>query len=251
MRSEPIVVSYGMGLDSTAMLVEMHNRGMRPDLILFSDTGAEKPATYAYLPVINRWLESVGFPLVTVVKYQPTRANYSTLEEKCFENEVLPSLAYGMHQCALIFKRDTQVKYLKAWQPALDAIERGQRIVQCIGYDDSTADRKRAAKSRRTHDAMRAKIRARIAEGKKLLADQWQIGNSEFVYLLQDWGLERDALAQRRHLGGCEYLAELGLPRKHDLEQLLRVRLEVREEADLLEDRAVQVLGLVDDEETV
>ncbi len=42
-----LVVSYGVGLDSTAMLVEMHNRGMRPDLILFSDTGGEKPETYA------------------------------------------------------------------------------------------------------------------------------------------------------------------------------------------------------------
>ncbi|WP_291333094.1 hypothetical protein [Desulfovibrio sp.] len=49
----PLVVSYGMGVDSTALLVEMHNRGIRPDLILFADVGSEKHSTYAYLDIIN------------------------------------------------------------------------------------------------------------------------------------------------------------------------------------------------------
>lgn len=34
----PLVVSYGVGVDSTAMLVAMQQRGIRPDLILFADT---------------------------------------------------------------------------------------------------------------------------------------------------------------------------------------------------------------------
>ena len=40
---QPIVVAYGMGVDSTAMLIGMYLRGLRPDLILFADTGGEKP----------------------------------------------------------------------------------------------------------------------------------------------------------------------------------------------------------------
>ena len=39
----PLVVAYGLGVDSTAMLIEFVRRGIRPDLILFADTGGEQP----------------------------------------------------------------------------------------------------------------------------------------------------------------------------------------------------------------
>ena len=41
----PLVVAYGLGVDSTAMLIEFVCRGIRPDSILFADTGSEKPET--------------------------------------------------------------------------------------------------------------------------------------------------------------------------------------------------------------
>jgi hypothetical protein len=91
----PLVVAYGLGVDSTAMLIEFACRGIRPDLILFADTGGEKLETYAYLPVIQRYLGSVGFPAVVTVHYQPTRAVYDTLEGQCLHTGTLPSLAYG------------------------------------------------------------------------------------------------------------------------------------------------------------
>jgi len=64
-----IVVSYGGGTDSTALLIEAHRRGIRPDLILFADTGSEMPHTYAYLPVVAEWCARVGFPEVQVVRW--------------------------------------------------------------------------------------------------------------------------------------------------------------------------------------
>jgi 3'-phosphoadenosine 5'-phosphosulfate sulfotransferase (PAPS reductase)/FAD synthetase len=91
----PLVVAYGLGVDSTAMLVELVSRDIRPDLILFADTGGEKPETYAYLNVIQPYLAKVGFPPVTTVRYQPKRASYSTLEDQCLHTGTLPSLAYG------------------------------------------------------------------------------------------------------------------------------------------------------------
>ena len=193
--TSPLVVSYGVGLDSTAMLVEMHNRDMRPDLILFSDTGGEKPETYAYLDVINAWLVRVGFPVVTVVRYAPARAPYTTLEGKCLANETLPSLAFGGHSCALVFKRDVMVKYLKSWAPALAAIARGEKIVKAIGYDASKADRRRRAKADLTTERLRLRVIERADCGKDPLADQWEISNCTFAYYLQDWGLERVDLA--------------------------------------------------------
>jgi hypothetical protein len=72
----PLVVAYGLGVDSSAMLIEFACRSIRPDLILFADTGGEKPQTYADLPVIQHYLASVGFPAVVTVNYQPTRAAY-------------------------------------------------------------------------------------------------------------------------------------------------------------------------------
>jgi len=182
------VVSYGMGLDSTAMLVLMARAGIRPDLIIFSDTGGETPETYAYLDVINAWLREQGFPTVTVVQYEPTRAPYTTLEGKCIENQTLPSLAFGGHSCALVFKRDVMVKYLKGLN-----IE--GPIEKFIGYDDSKADRRRRAKSDRVTDKLRLKVVARAEQGRAPLADQWEANRCSFRYLLQEQGLERPALA--------------------------------------------------------
>ncbi len=56
LEPEPIIVAYGAGVDSTAMLIGLRDRGIRPDLILFADTGSEKPETTAYLTIIGAWL---------------------------------------------------------------------------------------------------------------------------------------------------------------------------------------------------
>ena len=96
---DPLVLAYGMGVDSTAVLVGWQTRGVRPDLILFADTGSEKPETYAYLPVIQDWLSRVGFPPVVTVRYEPKNFKnyppYKTLGENCLTNATLPSLAFG------------------------------------------------------------------------------------------------------------------------------------------------------------
>ena len=45
----------------------------------------------------------------------------------------------------------------------------------------------------------------------------------------------RDALPQLPHAGRVEVLVELRLPEEHDLQQLVAVRFEIRQEPDLLE----------------
>jgi hypothetical protein len=49
-------------------------------LILFADTGGEKPEIYLYLDIIRPVLARVGFPDVAVVPYQPKRAACHTQE---------------------------------------------------------------------------------------------------------------------------------------------------------------------------
>ena len=41
-----LAVSFGGGTNSTAMLCGFRERGIKPDLIIFADTGAEMPHTY-------------------------------------------------------------------------------------------------------------------------------------------------------------------------------------------------------------
>ncbi len=90
----PLVLSYGVGVDSTAVLVGWRRLGLRPDLILFADTGSEHRGTYRYRAVIEDWLVAVGFPPLTVVRYRPRHGRYTTLVEDCLIKGVLPSLAY-------------------------------------------------------------------------------------------------------------------------------------------------------------
>lgn len=147
-------VAYGMGVDSTGMLVGLMQRGERPDLILFADTGDEKPETYAYLPVINAWLDKVGFPQVTVVKNARPKSHDKSLSESCLRNSVLPALAFNRHSCSIVWKLDPQMSFLKGisrgpnkkpgWQPALDAWKRGEKVVTLIGYDAGPRDSCRA-----------------------------------------------------------------------------------------------------------
>lgn len=174
----PLVVAYGVGVDSTALLVALWRRGIRPDLILFADAGGEKPETYAYLAIINAWLSAVGFPQVTVVRYAPKLAPYTTLEGKCLANETLPSLAFGKHSCSIVFKADPQHKFVKQWPPAIEAWAAGQRVIKAIGYDNGDQDCRRRAKA----------DRAVAKKAEKGNADARQY---EYWYPLQEWGVDR------------------------------------------------------------
>jgi hypothetical protein len=137
------VVAYGLGVDSTAMLVEFARRGVRPDLILFADTGGEKPETYAYLPVMQGYLARVGFPAVVTVRYAPARAAYRTLEEQCLHTGTLPSLAYGGKSCSIKYKKTAQDRYVRGWEPARACWRRGRKVVKAIGFDAGPGDSRR------------------------------------------------------------------------------------------------------------
>jgi hypothetical protein len=188
------ILSYGLGLDSTAAACLMHLQGIRPDIIVFADTGGEKPETYAYLAVFNAWLRSVGFPEVDVVRYEPVRASYTTLEAKSLANENLLSLSFRGHECALVFKREPITKFLKAHPLVIAAIESGRPIHKIIGYDDSPADRKRSEKTTKTRLKMLEQVQERLDCGKTPLASQWEVAHLTNVYMLQDQGLSRPML---------------------------------------------------------
>lgn len=126
----PIVVSFGGGDNSRALLIEMHRRSVRPDLILFADTGGELPETYANVAEFSAWLISRGFPPVETV-----REERQTLEAEVRAAHTLPSIAFGFRSCSEKYKVRPQHRYLKKWQPAVDAWAAGGKVLKLIGYD--------------------------------------------------------------------------------------------------------------------
>lgn len=141
---DPISVANGLGVNSMAMLVLMAAEGIRPDLILFADTGNEWPETLAYRDLVMRpWLRAVGFPAIVEVRYVPRHGRYTTLEESCLHLQTLPSLAYGRKACSAKWKIQPQQRYERGWTPALRAWAQGGRIEKWIGYDAGAKDMRR------------------------------------------------------------------------------------------------------------
>ncbi len=158
----PLIVNLGLGVDSVAMLVGLHRRSERPDLIIFADTGGEKPETLEYRPILDQWLTAVGFPSVTVVRRPIGPAGYQTLEENCLRNETLPSLAFNLKGCSLKWKAEAMDAFLLGirrgpnkrapWPMMAETLRQGAKAVKCIGYDAGPKDSRRG-KSAAAEDA--------------------------------------------------------------------------------------------------
>ena len=137
--SDLLAVSYGGGTNSTAMLCGFRERGIKPDLILFADTGAEMPHTYEYLKVMqDRVREWWGMEIAVVRKlYQ---GEHEGLEGQCLRRKELPGLAYGHKSCSIKYKGEPQDNALKKW-----AKENGHPmpIRKAIGFDAGESHRTR------------------------------------------------------------------------------------------------------------
>lgn len=132
---EFIYVSCGMGTNSIAILVGFYQRGIKPDLITFADTGSEKPHTYQMIAVLNNWLFSVGFPQVNVVQKVYKDSSLANLYDHCKDRNMLPSLAYGFKNCSQKFKIAPQDKFLNNNAGAKAFWATGKKITKVIGYD--------------------------------------------------------------------------------------------------------------------
>jgi len=137
------VVAYGGGLNSTAMLVEAVRREIPIDLILFADTGGEKPETYDYVVRLSNWLQSKGCPRIRVCCSITKDGEKLTLEENCLRKGMLPSLSYGFKKCSHRWKKEPQEKFTNNWKPAKEFWATGAKIEKWIGFD---ADEEHRAK---------------------------------------------------------------------------------------------------------
>jgi hypothetical protein len=172
-----LAVSFGGGVDSTALLCALHEAGIRPDVITFANVKREKKLTYRHVERMQPILESWGFPQIDIVQHTTKEdTGYTDLAGNCFKNETMPSLAFGGKSCSIKWKIIPQEQFLMGvasgpnkrpphalWTSTQAG---GERIVKLLGYDDGPADIRRS----------------------KNLADNDE--NFDYVYILQllKWG---------------------------------------------------------------
>jgi hypothetical protein len=132
-------VSYGGGVNSTGLLVGLHERGIVPDAILFADTGNEFPETYDHVERVSAWsLEHLGLPITRIKRVYP---RHDSLEDECFNLNTLPSKAFGYSGCSVKWKRQPMDRWIRHDPRALAAWARGERIERLIGIDAGEAHR--------------------------------------------------------------------------------------------------------------
>lgn len=205
-----LYVAYGLGVDSTAILVglaQLVRAGrpeFRPDYVVFADTGVEREASYDYLDVVNPWLARQGFPQVTIVGWATefTAGGYGsarTLEQQVILNQQMPAICATKNngsQCSLLWKQDAQQRWLELESGLFHRVPRtietargprrvqslavkpGVRIVKAIGFDADETNRQTRGTFRTDDDR-----KAWEKRGLDYPFDLW--------FPLQEWGWDR------------------------------------------------------------
>ncbi len=130
----PWGINFGGGLNSTAVIVECRNRGLRPDWILFADTGSEIPGTLEHVDRMRKWCS--GWQEITVVRWERVKGDitgFEPLHDNCLRTGHLPSKAYGLAGCTDKWK----IQPMDRWRKA-HGFARGSFAV---GYDAGEARR--------------------------------------------------------------------------------------------------------------
>ena len=160
-----LAVAFGGGTNSTAMLCGFRERGIKPDLILFADTGGELPETYEHVMEMDTqcriWW---GVGIETVKKN--FQGEFEGLEGNCIRKKMLPSLAYGRKACSMKYKVQPQTERMIRFMDELGETE----CVKAIGYDSGESHRQ-ISKDHQVH------AKGRI---------------ERFWYPLVEWGWRRD-----------------------------------------------------------
>ncbi|MGA8857031.1 MAG: phosphoadenosine phosphosulfate reductase family protein [Candidatus Bathyarchaeia archaeon] len=79
------ILSYGAGVNSTALMILLLRNRKPLDYVVFADTGSEVPETYRYLMIADRYLKEHNVPLTIV------RSNNGSLIDTCTRRRVIPS----------------------------------------------------------------------------------------------------------------------------------------------------------------
>jgi len=120
------VLSFGGGVNSTALIIHLVEQGRQLDEVVFADTGGELPQTYEYLKFVSSYLQENGIPLRRVA----SRSGF--LYDRCLRRRVIPSQIWRW--CT----RDFKILPIYAYYRSL-----GAHVNQYLGISYEERDRKR------------------------------------------------------------------------------------------------------------
>lgn len=140
------IIAYGGGTNSTAMIIGLVKKQLIPDLILFSDTGGERPDTYNFIEMFSDWLEANGAPRVKKLHYTTRDGKPQTLEQDCLARQTLPAIAFGFKTCSQKYKLGVMEKFCNHFPDCVAAWKSGARIDKYIGYDAGEVKRVECAR---------------------------------------------------------------------------------------------------------
>lgn len=124
------VVSYGGGVNSTALIVFIVKNKLPLDHVVFSDTGDEMPGTYEYLEVMGKYLKRRNIPFEIVMNRRK-----ESLSDTCLRRKVIPSQVWRW--CT----RDFKVTPIHAFYRKLES-----HIYQYMGIDYGEVHRMKPAR---------------------------------------------------------------------------------------------------------
>ena len=168
----PAVLTYGGGTNSSAILVELIKRGYEPpELIIFADTGAEMPHTYAHIKIMSEYAVKHGYPAIRIVRNEQPSKNGGNIYDHCLDKRMLPGIAYGHKNCSVQFKIEPVQKHV------LSVIGKNNHV-RIIGYDFDEIKRAENTKGKQ-YDY----------EHQWFPLIEWEMGRDECVKSLIDAGL--------------------------------------------------------------
>ncbi|MFA5746439.1 MAG: phosphoadenosine phosphosulfate reductase family protein, partial [archaeon] len=83
-REKKKIVLFGAGQDSTGMIIEMVNRKMKIDEVIFADTGAEQPETYEFIEEFKPYLKKHK------IKFTIVQSKLGNLYDYYFSKKIIP-----------------------------------------------------------------------------------------------------------------------------------------------------------------
>lgn len=206
------VLSFGGGVNSTAALVELVRRSEPPDLVIFADTGGERPDTYAHVELMRSWCRERSIEWADVNAFD----RFGTLEQRSLERKELPSLAYGFKGCSDKWKRQPMDRFLRSHKRALGVWDTGGLVERCIGIDAGESHR------------------AVLTED----------GRFKYRYPLVEWGMDREGCIAAIRAHGLEVPSKSSCffcpaMKKREILELQRSNPELLERAIKIESNAV------------
>lgn len=110
-RAVTHILSYGGGVNSAALMIQLTQAGEPLDEVVFADTGGEVPETYEYLDVARQYLAKYGIPLRII----PKRIRGRDLYDTSWHRRVFPSAIWRWST------RDFKVAPIHRYYRSLDA----------------------------------------------------------------------------------------------------------------------------------